>query len=291
MDNQIPYQTTGTLSASIGYFDEHFEGSSDFAIVKYPERFYVKARMDLPDGNWRYISMYLPASIPDDGSKFDLSLVMNPDLITQARANYEQFSPEGGNQWGSASGQLRMSYNWKTAQMEGDFQFESRAGSPAIEVSAGEFDLTGITDGVKYNGTLTGSGTFQAASQEWGPFNADVVSIEYKEIPFDPVGYWEIVGRMSIDDAIPPTQSHIALFIKTNVEGKEHQLKDNNDVWVTYFRPDHGGFFQAIKGSLSFKSLPGTGHAEGTLIAYFNEEGKDILVNGEFHIEDNVPKF
>ncbi|MFD2883759.1 hypothetical protein ACFS4T_17785 [Pseudomonas lini] len=91
MDSKIPRQTTGTMSASIDYFDERFEGSSDFAIVKYPQRFYVKARMDLPDGNWRYISMYLPASIPDDGSEFDLSLVMNPELNTQARANYEQF--------------------------------------------------------------------------------------------------------------------------------------------------------------------------------------------------------
>ncbi|KNH28013.1 hypothetical protein ACS77_09400 [Pseudomonas syringae] len=290
MDNQIPYQTTGTLSASIDYFDEHFEGSSDFAIVKYPDRFSVRARMDLPDGNWRYISMYLPASIPDDGSKFDLSLVMNPDLITQARANYEQFSPEGGNQWGSASGQLRMSYNWKTAQMEGDFQFESRAGSPAIEVSAGEFDLTGITDGVKQNGTLTDSGTFKATSQDWGSFNANEVSIEFIEQPLNPPGYWLTVGRMYIDDVLPPKRSHIALFIKKNVAGKEHQLKDNNDVWVTYFRPDHGGFYQAFEGSLSFTSLPGTGHAEGTLIAYFIENEKKILVNGEFSIKDNVPK-
>ncbi|WP_448724219.1 hypothetical protein [Pseudomonas farris] len=288
MDNQIPYQTTGTLSASIGYFDEHFEGSSDFAIVKYPERFYIRARMDLPNGHWRYISMWLPASIPDDGSEFDLSLVMNPNSEGQARVNYERFTPESGNQWGSASGELRMSYDWKTARMKGTFQFESGE-PPTIEIRAGEFDLTGITDGVTQNGTLTDRGTFKATSQEWGSFNANEVSIECKKIPFDPVGYWEIVGRM--DNELPPTRSHIALFIKENVEGKEHQLKDNNDVWVTYFRPDHDGFFHAIEGSLSFKSLPGTGHAEGTLIAYFNEEGKDILVNGEFHIEDNVPKF
>jgi hypothetical protein len=287
MDSKIPRQTTGTMSAEIDYFNENFKASG-FAIQKSPERFYVKARMDLPNGHWRYISMYLPASIPDDGSKFDLSLVMNPDLNTQARANYEQFSPEGGGrQWGSASGQLTMSYNWKTAQMKGTFQFKSRVGSTEINISAGEFDLTGITDGVKHNGTFTDSGTFKAASQEWGPFIANEVSIECKKIPFDPVGYWEIVGRM---DNEFPHRSHIALFINENVEGKEHQLKDNNDVWVTYFRPDHGGFFHAIEGSLSFTSLPGTGHAVGTLIAYFIENEKKIRVHGEFNIEDNVSK-
>lgn len=288
MDRKIPRQTTGTMSAEIDYFNESFKGSSGFAIQKSPERFYVKARMDLSDGHWRYISMYLPASIPDDGSKFDLSLVMNPDLNTQARANYEQFSPEGGGrQWGSASGQLTMSYNWKTAQMKGTFQFKSRVGSTEIEISASEFDLTGITDGVKHNGTFTDSGTFKATSKEWGSFNANEVSIECKKIPFDPVGYWEIVGRM--DNELPPTRSHIALFINENVEGKEHQLKDNNDVWVNYFRPD-GRIFHAIEGSLSFTSLPGTGHAEGTLIANFIENEKKILVNGEFNIEDNVPR-
>lgn len=289
MDNKIPYQTTGTMSANIDYFDEHFEGSSDFAIVKYPDRFSVRARMDLPNGHWRYIAMSLPSSIRDDGSEVVLSLVMNPDSGDKARVNYERFSSEGGTQWGSTSGKLRMSYKWKVAQMEGDFQFESGAGSPTIEISAGKFDLTGITDGVKQNGTLTDSGTFKATSQDWGSFNANEVSIEFIEHPLNPPGYWLTVGRMYIDDVLPPKRSHIALFIKKNVAGKEHQLKDNNDVWVTYFRPDHGGFYQAFEGSLSFTSLPGTGHAEGTLIAYFIENEKKILVHGEFNIERKSP--
>ncbi|KNH42584.1 hypothetical protein [Pseudomonas lini] len=234
--------------------------------------------------------MWIPANIANDGSEIVLQLKMNPEPNIEARANYDRFTPDFGIQLGSRSGELRIRYDGATARMHGSFWYEGVFGADEIEVTVtnGNFDLTGITAGVRENNQRTDSGSFTADSA-WGKFIADQVSIESKELPGDPVGYWEVIGRMDRDDGFPGLPSHIMLFIKKDIPGYEHDLEKNDDVWVHYFRPDHGGGHLSVKGTLSFTSLPGSGHAKGKLAGFFQQgEEEPVEVKGEFDIKDEV---
>ncbi|KNH42583.1 hypothetical protein [Pseudomonas lini] len=51
MDVKKPRQSTGTMSATISYYDEEFVGGSDFAIVEYPDRFFSLCTYGL--AQWR----------------------------------------------------------------------------------------------------------------------------------------------------------------------------------------------------------------------------------------------
>lgn len=283
--NNTCRKSTDMMNASISYWNEEFIGEHDFEIRLIANWFHLQARHDL-NGVRRYISFKVSKDIPNDGSTVELPLVLDPQSKEQALGVYSRFPSAGGDILNSRSGTLTMSYDGENAQMKGDFHFEVRLGDQAVTISNGSFDLRGITDGVKHT---AGTGFFTAAS-EWGSFNAHQVSIESKELPFDPVGYWEVVGRMNMDDAIPPTQSHIALFIKKNVSGSEHDLTNNANVWVTYFRPLNGGFFSAMNGTLTFDALPETGHAKGTLVAGFKDGDKSVEVKGAFDINDDASK-
>ncbi|MFJ4193377.1 hypothetical protein [Pseudomonas sp. NPDC089534] len=270
-----------SMKASISYYEETFVGQDDFEILRVGNRYVVQASQTLPDGGKHYINFRVPVDIPGDGSPVTLSLVLDPIQPDQARGEYIRLSAGGsGHLLGSRSGKLTLSLDAQTQQMKGDFQFEVRLGDTPVNISAGSFDITGITDGVA---DTTGSGTFTATSA-WGDFRADEVSIELKELPLDPVRYWEVVGRMPMDTGVPPQKAHIGLFIKEHVKAGPHDLKDNPDVWVTCFRPHAGYLAQAAAGTLTLTSLPGTGHAKGTLAADFEENGKTVHVKGEFDI-------
>ncbi|WP_445178279.1 hypothetical protein [Pseudomonas sp. McL0111] len=274
-----------TLTADICYrgSDEKFTADSDISIVKLKNYFYLQARMDGPsDDEYSYLSFTrIAASLANDGKEVILPLKMEPSLPTEARANYDRSTSGGMSGYGSRSGELRIHYDWAKARMWGNFHFEGQVADTQIEVSNGQFDLTGISDGVQ---KLAGRGTFKATSASWGTFNANEVGIELKSIPGEPAQYWELVGRMDIDDAIPPKRSHIAVFLKEHVSSGEHNLKDNDDVWVSCYRPLEGGFFHAIDGTLTLEVHPQTGHAKGRLVASFMDEETPVLVNGEFDI-------
>ncbi|KAA0961772.1 hypothetical protein [Pseudomonas sp. ANT_H12B] len=283
-------QTTGSMSATISTPDESFVGGSDFAIEKGSEKFYLRARMDLPDGGWRYLSFQLPLSIASNGSNNDLSLVMNPSSDTEARANYDLFSEADGVQLGSRSGKLQITYDWKTARMVGSFNFTSKTGDTVVEVTAGKFDLTGISDEVSLNEQTTGTGDFRAEiSDSKTTFIADSVGFEFIEPPLEPgKSYWIIVGGKRTD--LPPTSSHIAVFLRKDVDVGTYDLKSNTQVWVSYFRPDEGGFFLANAGKVKIEKLPKTGNAKGSLFASFQINENVVTVDGNFDINDEVAK-
>ena len=113
--------------------------------------------------------MWIPANIANDGSEIVLQLKMNPEPNIEARANYDRFTPDFGIQLGSRSGELRIRYDGATARMHGSFWYEGVFGADEIEVTVtnGNFDLTGITAGVRENNQRTDSGSFTADSA-WG---------------------------------------------------------------------------------------------------------------------------
>ncbi|WP_339453704.1 hypothetical protein [Pseudomonas sp. EA_5y_Pfl2_R50] len=286
------------MQAYVNYFVVDYVGDSEFAIRKIDNQFRVTSRDVLGDTGSHYIDFYIPDSIADDGTEQTLVLVSNPDgSPAQARAVYARYISGGASTYISSSGTLTLSYDWKLARMRGTFEFAFRLAGQLHMVERGSFDITGVSDGLSdkaefkrvaitaadIESTATASGTFKAFSH-WGSFTADEVSRKFKAIPPDNEQYWELVGRMEKDGDLPPLPAQITVFFKEDVGPGVHDLKDNEDVWITYL--NRGVIYQASAGTLSIIDHPKDGRATGTLLASFPGDGGDGLVNGEFDIAD-----
>ncbi|MBV4458029.1 hypothetical protein KVG96_08730 [Pseudomonas sp. COR58] len=275
-----------SMKASISYWNETFVGDNDFALRLVGDWYHLQARQDMPNGDYHYLDFRVPKSIADTGEPVTLTLVADPVSPEQGRGTYSRFSASHADILNSRSGVMLLSFDAQAQRMKGSFQFQAKLGETLINISEGSFDLTGITDGV---GDATGRGTFTATSA-WGDFRADEVSIELKEPPIDPSRYWEVVGRMEKATELPPSKSNIALIIKEHVNTGTHELKNNPDVRVSYFRSLEG-IFPAVAGTLTLTSLPASGHAQGTLAADFMDKNdQTVRVTGDFDIQSVVGK-
>ncbi|WP_085656469.1 hypothetical protein [Pseudomonas sp. B11(2017)] len=273
-----------SMKASISYYEETFVGQDDFEIRRVGNRYVVQASQALPNGEKHSIAFWVPVDTPGDGSSVTLSLVPDPMQLGQARGEYIRYSSGNGLVLASRSGTLTLKLDMQTQRMEGDFQFEARLGDTTVHISAGSFDITGITGGVV---DTTGSGTFTASS-EWGDFRADQLSVQ-----LTPEGstlrVWEVIGRMTVEDGVPPKKAQIGVFFKDDTNLGTHDLRNNPNVWIHYSRPYEGAFF-AEAGTLTLTALPVTGHTKGTFAADFLENGKSVKVTGQFDILSAVGK-
>ncbi|WP_025109654.1 hypothetical protein [Pseudomonas sp. H1h] len=268
------HNTRGNVQATIEDRDGKlaFIARTELEIRETAEQFRISATMRHDVQTFRVIELWFPNTLSNDGTENRFSLKPSPDSKTQGRYSY---FPEGVS-LGSYEGVLTVHYDWKTARMWGSFDYRVHSGpDEIISVSAGIFDLTGIT--VAH---LAGKGTFEGTVDKEN-FKAVEVGIQHKEVDGKP--YLEVVGRTH-----PPIGAeHITLIIDADLQGLTHPLgRSDSKVQALYFHSPFG-FFYARSGEVTFASLPTQTHAKGTLTGAFQQnEEPPRKVNCTFDITE-----
>ncbi|MGY2377583.1 hypothetical protein ACW9IB_24050 [Pseudomonas sp. SDO524_S393] len=259
-------QTTGSLSAQIINQqvippDHPFVGDADEMLMYLRGgALHISATQRLGSNvnQFNGVDLRIPNIIQD-------GVVRTYTLPDDAEGVYWAHEQGGVTPYSAVKGSIKVSLDSR-GHLAGEFSFSATNGSRSVQVSQGAIDLVGLMtrrESVPVaDPVATGwmRGTVPGGPMPTPAFEATQVSLR-KVVEVNE--YHEVVGRQF--DDFPPVQNLILIVVNTTASGPTFDLATTQDVRVAFGRVDTFGFAYAISGTLSFTSMPDTGHAVGTV--------------------------
>lgn len=167
----------------------------------------------------------------------------------------------------AVSGTLTVSLD-SNDKLTGTFNFSGENGSHQVSVSQGQIELTDfITQPVAVRPLPVKGTGYMRGDIVGGPlpnsnFDAAVVSLRTVDGGGIIKNYFEIIGRQYGEFGI---QNYVAILLDVDQTALNYSLGSNREATALFAKWDTFGTARAISGSLSFSSLPNSGHAVGSL--------------------------
>lgn len=236
-------------------------------IFKTGENWYISSVQLMssnPNQNYYGLRLKLPSDFKDDGNEYSYT------FADQASGYfYAPFRDAGITVFDITEGQIRVSL--KNETMKATFAFKATYQALAVDVNEGTVDLTGISYPRHDAGTF--HATFTNSPFPNSEFNATFVEIQSQEGPIVPES-WQVYSEQPID-SIPPATSRITIQIEKSLTEKTYDLSKTEQVRVFCSSLPLIHTHLATSGTLTFSSLPGTGHAQGHFACEFAVPGKE----------------
>lgn len=274
-------------TTSTGSITAQFSGSHTHSFVSDPDRQHIfKAA-----GQWRFSGTQLQSSDPHQNF-YGLSVVLPSRLKENGETctyNFPDeatglvFTPHGAGIAVYIIDRGKIAVSVQNEEMIATFHFSSTFNNQTLNVEHGELRLKGVS--YPRLNTSTFNGTFRNSPfPAYENFSAKETAILSHEQPLFP-HTWDVVGVQPIGTFLP-THLSVSIQILKSLTDHDYEITPKNtEVFVNCnARPAYGSY-TARRGTLHFDSLPGTGHAKGTLkCSFYERDDVEFQFNGTFDV-------